>query len=83
MMLPGSLDLASFSNEWLGTTWRTYISPMERGSFGYERAAVASYTEIATWLGDGDPTTRRMLEWILAQEEEHAEDMLDLLTGLK
>jgi bacterioferritin len=48
-----------------------------------ERVAVASYTEIISWLGDGDPTTRRMLEAILAQEEEHAEDMLDLLTGLK
>lgn len=48
-----------------------------------ERVAVASYTEIISWLGDGDPTTRRMLEHILAQEEEHAEDMLDLLTGLK
>jgi bacterioferritin len=44
-----------------------------------ERVAVASYTEIINWLGDGDPTTRRMLEEILASEEEHAEDMLDLL----
>jgi bacterioferritin len=48
-----------------------------------ERVAIASYTEIITWLGDGDPTTRRMLEEILAVEEEHAEDMLDLLDGLK
>ena len=48
-----------------------------------ERVAIASYTEIITWLGDGDPTTRRMLEKILAVEEEHAEDMLDLLDGLK
>jgi bacterioferritin len=48
-----------------------------------ERIAVAHYSEIITWLADGDPTTRRMLEGILAQEEEHAEDMLDLLTGLK
>jgi bacterioferritin len=48
-----------------------------------ERVAIASYTEIITWLGDGDPTTRRMLEEILAVEEEHAEDMLDLLEGLK
>src|SRR5665213_281329 len=48
-----------------------------------ERVAVASYTEIISWLGDGDPTTRRKLEAILAQEEEHAEDMLNLLTGLK
>jgi bacterioferritin len=48
-----------------------------------ERIAVSHYSEIIAWLGDGDPTTRRMLEGILAQEEEHAEDMLDLLTGLK
>jgi bacterioferritin len=48
-----------------------------------ERVAVASYSEIIRWLGDGDPTTRRMLEGILAQEEEHAEDMLDLLAGHK
>ncbi|MHB8380400.1 MAG: ferritin-like domain-containing protein [Acidimicrobiales bacterium] len=48
-----------------------------------ERVAIAAYTEIITWLGDGDPTTRRMLEGILAMEEEHAEDMLDLLDGIK
>ena len=47
-----------------------------------ERIAVESYTEMIKWLGDGDPTTRRMLEAILAMEEEHAEDMLDLLDGL-
>jgi len=46
-----------------------------------ERIAVASYTEVIAWLGDGDPTTRRMLEEILAVEEEHAEDMLSLLSG--
>lgn len=45
-----------------------------------ERVAIGSYTQIITWLGDGDPTTRRMLEQILAVEEEHAEDMLDLLS---
>jgi bacterioferritin len=47
-----------------------------------ERVAIASYTEIISWLGGGDPTTRRMLEEILAMEEEHAEDMLALLDGL-
>jgi len=31
------------------------------------------------WLGDGDPTTRRLLEDILADEEEHADDLVDLL----
>jgi bacterioferritin len=33
-----------------------------------ERVATASYTEIITWLGDGDPTTRRTLEEILAMK---------------
>ncbi|HEV2638040.1 MAG TPA: ferritin-like domain-containing protein [Actinocrinis sp.] len=44
-----------------------------------ERVAVASYTEIAAWLGDKDPTTRRVFEELLAQEEEHADDLRDLL----
>lgn len=44
-----------------------------------ERIAIASYSEIIRWLGDGDPTTRRMLESILAVEEEHADDLLGLL----
>lgn len=47
-----------------------------------ERVAVASYQEIIRWLGDGDPTTRRMMEEILATEEEHAEDLLNLLKDL-
>ena len=44
-----------------------------------ERIAIAAYTEIIAWLGDGDPTTRRIFEEVLATEEEHAEDMLSLL----
>ena len=48
-----------------------------------ERVAIASYSEIIAWLGVGDPTTRRLLEEILAMEEEHAGDMLDLLNGLE
>ena len=44
-----------------------------------ERVAIASYQEIARWLGDKDATTRRMIEEILAVEEEHADDLLTLL----
>ena len=44
-----------------------------------ERIAIASYSEIIRWLGDGDPTTRRLMESILAVEEEHADDLLGLL----
>lgn len=59
------------------------LEKMIREDLVAERVAIASYSEIITWLGDGDPTTRRMLEEILAVEEEHAEDMLDLLDGIK
>ncbi len=47
-----------------------------------EQVAVDAYSEIISWLGDGDPLTRQMLEEILAVEEEHAEDMRDLLSGM-
>ena len=47
-----------------------------------ERIAIASYLEIARWLGDGDPTSRRVIETILAQEEEHAEDLSSMLSDL-
>jgi bacterioferritin len=44
-----------------------------------ERIAVETYREMVRYFGDKDPTTRVMLERILAQEEEHANDMHDLL----
>jgi bacterioferritin len=44
-----------------------------------ERVAIASYQEIIRWLGDTDTTTRRMIETILAVEEEHADDLINLL----
>jgi bacterioferritin len=47
-----------------------------------ERIAIDSYREIIQYIGDKDPTTRRIFEEILAQEEEHADDMADILDGL-
>lgn len=47
-----------------------------------ERIAIDSYREIIQYLGATDPTTRRMLEGILAMEEEHAEDLATLLDEL-
>jgi bacterioferritin len=47
-----------------------------------ERIAIESYTDIVRFFGDGDPTSRRLMEEILAKEEEHANDMLDLLKNL-
>lgn len=44
-----------------------------------ERIAIDSYREIIQYLGNDDPTTRRMMEGILAMEEEHADDLVSLL----
>ncbi|MGH9869819.1 MAG: ferritin-like domain-containing protein [Candidatus Polarisedimenticolia bacterium] len=44
-----------------------------------ERIAIDSYAEIIRFLGNDDPTTRHMMEEILADEEEHAEDLRSLL----
>ena len=45
-----------------------------------ERIAIDVYRKLIQWFGSGDPTTRRMLEGILQDEEEHANDMADLMT---
>jgi len=47
-----------------------------------ERIAIDSYRELITYVGTDDPTTRKLLEWILGQEEEHAEDLASLLNEL-
>ena len=47
-----------------------------------ERVAIDSYAEMVRYIGDADPTTRRMLEEILAVEEEHADDLANLLATL-
>ena len=47
-----------------------------------ERIAIDSYREVITYVGTDDPTTRKVLERILAQEEEHAEDLASLLNDL-
>ena len=47
-----------------------------------ERIAIESYGEIVRFLGDRDITSRRMMEEILEVEEEHADDLRDLLATL-
>jgi len=44
-----------------------------------ERIAIESYSEVVRWIGDKDPTTRILIERILEKEEEHADDMANLL----
>jgi len=48
-----------------------------------ERIAIDSYREMIKYLGNDDPTSRRMLEGILAVEEEHADDLVSLLGELE
>jgi bacterioferritin len=47
-----------------------------------ERVAIETYSAIIRWLGDDDPTTRKLMEDILKVEEEHADDLANLLAGL-
>jgi bacterioferritin len=47
-----------------------------------ERIAIDSYRDIIQYLGNDDPTTRRMMETILAVEEEHADDLVSLLNEM-
>lgn len=46
-----------------------------------ERIAIESYSEMIRYIGDKDPTTRRLLEGILEKEEEHADDLSEFITG--
>ena len=55
---------------------------MLKENLAAERIVISVYSEIIRWLGDGDITTRRLIEDLLADEEEHADDILDLLGGL-
>ena len=47
-----------------------------------ERVVIMWYAEIIRWFGDHDPTTRRLMEDLLAKEEEHADDLANLLTEM-
>ena len=61
----------------------TTLKSMIKENLIAERIAIESYRELIVYLGESDPTTRRMLEQILASEEEHAEDLSSLLDGMK
>jgi bacterioferritin len=52
---------------------------MVRENLAAERSSIETYQALVAYLGENDPTTRRMLEGILAVEEAHAEELIDLL----
>jgi bacterioferritin len=65
------------------TSYETFadgdLEGMLRDNLAAERIVIITYQEVIRWLGDDDPTTRRLIEGILADEEEHADDLVDLL----
>ncbi len=72
---PDSLTKRSHAEYRIGRTLQEAI----KENLVAERIAIESYREMIRYVGDSDPTTRRMLEGILATEEEHADDLADLL----
>ncbi len=75
---PASLEARSHSEYREGKS----LVDMLKEDLVAERIAVASYTEMIRFVGEGDPSTRRLLEEILAKEEEHATDFADLLANV-
>lgn len=72
---PEGLLMRSHAEYVEGTT----LTDMIKEDLVAERIAIDSYREIITYLGDKDPTSRRLMETILAVEEEHADDLVSLL----
>lgn len=57
----------------------TTLEEMIKEDLVAERIAIDSYREMIHYFGDNDPTTRRLLEDVLAAEEQHAEDLVSML----
>jgi len=57
----------------------TSLTDMIKEDLVAERIAIDSYREMITYFGNDDPTSRRLMEEILAVEEEHADDLVNLL----
>ena len=55
------------------------VQEMVRANLVAERVAIESYRQMIEQIGDSDPTTKQLLTQIMAAEEEHADDMRDLL----
>lgn len=75
---PSGLEARSHAQYIEGKT----LTDMIKENLVAERIAIDSYRAIIEYLSDQDPTTRRLLEEILSVEEEHADELSDLLEGL-
>lgn len=75
---PDSLTARSHAEYVPGTSLKDMLSE----DLVAERIAIDSYREMVLYIGDKDPTTSDMLKSILAVEEEHADDLADILSGM-
>jgi bacterioferritin len=72
---PEGLLMRSHAEYVEGTT----LTDMIKEDLVAERIAIDSYRDMINYFGNDDPTTRRLMEEILAVEEEHADDLVNLL----
>lgn len=78
-MNPATIAAASHSEYVEGTS----LEDMLREDLVAERIAIQTYREMIKYFGQKDPTTRRLIETILAVEEEHADEIADLLFAVE
>lgn len=76
---PDSLTSKSHAEYVEGTS----LEDMLKEDLVAERIAIQSYRELVNFFGSADPTSRRLMEEILAVEEEHADDIADLLFAVE
>lgn len=73
---PATINARTATDYGSGTT----LPDMIKEDLIAERIAISVYRKLIDWFGTGDATTRRMLEDILKDEEDHADELADLLS---
>jgi bacterioferritin len=76
-------SVAKTSGTQYGQAGPSSLSDMIKDDLIAERTVIEVYRKLIQWFGNGDPTSRRMFEKILEDEEEHANDLSDLLTTVE
>ncbi len=82
------MDLHRYVSHYVATTGlaaefpNSFLEEMIKENLIAERIAIDSYRELIHYIDDKDPTTSQMLKTILAVEEEHADELADLLVVL-
>jgi bacterioferritin len=73
---------ARSASEYGGASNSAVLVDMIREDLVAERVVIEIYRRLVSWFGNEDPTTRRLLEGILADEEDHANDLASLLAAV-